>query len=114
MAEMNGAVMCEIVGLYALNKLRTRFGNNNIGLYRDDGLALIEGNSPRLADRARKDLCSAFKELALKITAEVNYKTAKFLEFTLKLILPMSLISLTENQITNHFISTKNPTTLHQ
>ena len=61
MGSFDGAEICELVGLYALNKLRTRFGNNNIGLYRDDGLALIEGNSPRLADKARKDSALHFK-----------------------------------------------------
>ncbi len=66
----------------ALNKLRTRFGNNNIGWYRDDGLALIEGTSLRLADKTRKDLCSAFQELG---TAEVNYKIVNFLNVTLNL-----------------------------
>ena len=85
MGSFDGAEICELVGLYALNKLRTRFGNNNIGLYRDDGLALIEGNSPRLADKARKDLSSAFQELGLKITAEVNYETVNFLDVTLNL-----------------------------
>ncbi len=85
MGSFDGAEICELVGLYALNKLRTRFGNNNIGLYRDDGLALIEGTSLRLADKARKDLCSAFQELGLKITAEVNYKIVNFLDVTLNL-----------------------------
>ena len=85
MGSFDGAEVCELVGLYALNNLRKRFGNNNIGLYRDDGLALIEGTSLRLADKARKDLCSAFQELGLKITAEINYKTVNFLDVTLNL-----------------------------
>ena len=85
MGSFDGAEVCELVGLYALNKLRERFGNNNIGLYRDDGLALIEGTSLRLADKARKDLCSAFQELGLKITAEINYKVVNFLDVTLNL-----------------------------
>ena len=85
MGSFDGAEICELVGLYALNKLSARFDSNNIGLYRDDGLALIKGTSPRLADKARKDLCSAFQELGLKITAEVNYKTVNFLDVTLNL-----------------------------
>ena len=84
MGSFDGAEVCELVGLYALNKLREKFGNN-IGLYRDDGLALIEGTSLRIADKARKDLCSAFQEFGLKITAEVNYKTVNFLDITLNL-----------------------------
>ena len=85
MGSFGGTEICELVGLYALNKLSARFDSNNIGLYRDDGLALIKGTSPRLADKARKDLCSAFQELGLKITAEVNYKTVNFLDVTLNL-----------------------------
>ena len=75
----------ELVGLYALNNLCKRFGSNNIGLYRNDGLALIKGTSLRLAYKARKDLCSAFQELGLKITAEVNHKTVNSLDVTLNL-----------------------------
>ena len=85
MGSLDGAEICELVGLYALNKLSARFDSNNIGLYRDDGLTLIKGTSPRLADKARKDLCSAFQELGLKITAEVNYKTVNFFDVTLNL-----------------------------
>ena len=85
MGSFDGAEICELVGLYALNKLSARFDSNNIGLYRDDGLALIKGTSPRLADKERKGLCSAFQELGLKITAEVNYKTVNFLDVTLNL-----------------------------
>ena len=70
--------------LYALNKLRAKFGNN-IGLYRDDGLALIEGTSLRLVDKTRKYLCTAFQKLRLKITAKVNYKIVNFLDIMLNL-----------------------------
>ena len=35
--------------------------------------------------KARIDLCSAFQELGLKITAEVNYKIVNFLDVTLNL-----------------------------
>ncbi|XP_028410375.1 uncharacterized protein K02A2.6-like [Dendronephthya gigantea] len=66
MGSFDGAEICELVGLYALNNLSKRFGSNNIGLYRDDGLALIKGSSLRLADKARKDLYAAFRELGLK------------------------------------------------
>ena len=115
MGSFDGAEICELVGLYALNKLRTRFDSNNIGLYRDDGSALIKGTSPRLADKARKDLCSAFQELGLNITAEVNNKTVYFLDVTL-IILLMSHKSPTDNQITTHCTFTKiqPSTTNHQ
>ena len=84
MGSFDGAEVCELVGLHALNKVREKFGNS-IGLYRDERLALIEGTSQRLADKARKDLCSAFPEFGIKMTAEVNYKTVNFLDIALNL-----------------------------
>ena len=85
MRSFDGAEICELLGLYALNNLCKRFGGNNIGLYRDDGLALIKGTSLRLTDKARKDRCSQFQEFGLKITAEVNHKTVNFLDVILNL-----------------------------
>ena len=40
MCSFDGAETCELVGLYLLSKL-TQVVGNNIGLYRDDGLAII-------------------------------------------------------------------------
>jgi len=85
MGSFDGAEVCELVGLYVLNTLVNRFGNKNIGLYRDDGLALIKGTSGRLADRMRKDLCAQFLEFGLKITAEVNHQVVNFLDITFNL-----------------------------
>ena len=45
MGSFDGAEVCELVGLYVLNSLVKRFGKENIGLYRDDGLALIKATS---------------------------------------------------------------------
>ena len=54
-------------------------------MYRDDGLALIKGNSGRLADKARKELCSLFLEFGLRITAEVNHQLVNFLDISFNL-----------------------------
>jgi hypothetical protein len=43
------------VGLFILNNLGKRFGKENIGLYRDDGLAIIKNKSARLLDKTRKE-----------------------------------------------------------
>ena len=40
MGSYDGAEICELVGLYILNKISAIFGKNRVGLYRDDGLAL--------------------------------------------------------------------------
>ena len=41
MGSYDGAEICELVGLFILKQLGKTFGNKNIGLYRDDGLAII-------------------------------------------------------------------------
>ena len=56
MGSYDGAEVCELVGLFILNELTKKFGKENIGLYRDDGLALLKGTNGRLADKARKEL----------------------------------------------------------
>ena len=42
MGSFDGVEICELVGLYLLNKLSKLLGNGNAGLYRDDGLAAIK------------------------------------------------------------------------
>ena len=42
MGSFDGAEVCELVALYILSNLKERFGNEKIGLYRDNGLAILE------------------------------------------------------------------------
>ena len=53
MGSYDGAEICELVGLFILNHLGKKFGKKNIGLYKDDGLAIIKSRSARLADQER-------------------------------------------------------------
>ena len=55
MGSLDGAEMCELVGLYLLNKIKPLLGSNSVGLYRDDGLAIVHKvNGPKVG-RLRKD-----------------------------------------------------------
>ena len=81
MGSFDGAEICELVGLFILNTLKDRF--NNIGLYRDDGLAAIKTTSGRLADKARKQLIETFNKFGLKMTATANMRRVSFLDVTL-------------------------------
>ena len=83
MGSFDGAEICDLVGLYLLEPLRERFGDN-IGLYRDDGLGAIR-TTPRLGDKARKDLIAIFAHNGLKITATANLKIVNFLDITFDL-----------------------------
>ena len=69
--------ICELVGLFNLNHLGNMFGKDNIGLYRDDGLAVIKNRSAHLADKTRKELHKVFEQFDIKITAEANLHVVK-------------------------------------
>ena len=85
MGSYDGAEICELVGLFILKQLGKTFGNKNIGLYRDDGLAIIKNKSARLADKTRKELHKIFEQFGLKITAEANLLVVNFLDVTFDL-----------------------------
>ena len=85
MGSFDGAEICELVGLFILNKLSKEFCKDNVGLYRDDGLLLLEDNRGRTADQARKQLHKLFEQFQLKITADVCHQSVNFLNITLKL-----------------------------
>ena len=85
MGSFDGAEICDLIGLYILNDLVQKFGNDNIGLYRDDGLILIDGTNGRVADKARKEVHECFEKFGLKITAEIKHHVVDFLDVTLNL-----------------------------
>ena len=45
MGSYDGGEVCELVGLFILNDLCNEYGKDNIGLYRDDGLAIFKDTS---------------------------------------------------------------------
>ena len=72
MRSFDGAEICELIGLFVLHKLNEKFKPGNIGLYRDDGLAVFENLSGRAADEARKEFTRIFGDQGLKITIQSN------------------------------------------
>ena len=79
--------ICELVGLYLLNRLTTCFDKSSIGLYRDDGLAAINNaNCPKL-NRIRKDIIALSKEEGLSITIKTNLIETDFLDVTFNLVI---------------------------
>ena len=78
MGSFDGAETSELVGLYLLSKVSKIIDNARLGLYRDDGLALITNCSGRKLDRIRKKLHQTFKDEGLKITVDcrvISYVT---------------------------------------
>ena len=85
MGSMDGAETCELVGLFILNALGNKFGKENIGLYRDDGLACIKNLNGHQLDKLRKDITKIFKDMGLDITIQTNLKIVNFLDVTFNL-----------------------------
>ena len=73
------------VGLFVLSTLRDKFKSNDIGLYRDDGLALFKRTSGPQAERKRKEIIKHFKNHGLAITIQSNLHIVCFLDVTLNL-----------------------------
>ena len=83
MGSHDGAETCELVGSYLLSELSSKYGNQ-IGLYRDDGLAVFN-ESPRNIELIKKDICKLFSKFNLTLTIEANKKTVNYLDITLDL-----------------------------
>ena len=85
MGSYDGAQICELVGLYLLNRLSTVIDRSSVDLHTDDGLAAInKANGPKL-DRIRKDIIALFKEEGLSITIKTNLIETDFLDVTFNL-----------------------------
>ena len=86
MGSFDGAEVCELVGLYVLYHLSSVIGDKmNIGLYRDDGLAILEATSGPETDRIRKKIEKLLKDHNLQITTELGLIQTNFLDVTFNL-----------------------------
>ena len=47
MGSFDGAELCEFIGLFLLNNLSEKYGKNNVGLYRDNRLVLLNASGPQ-------------------------------------------------------------------
>lgn len=85
MGSFDGAETCELVGLYLLKQVSAIIPHQSVGLYRDDGLAVIENANGPMLDRIRKDLHACFKREGLKITVDICAESVNFLDVQLNL-----------------------------
>jgi len=85
MGSYDGAEVCELVGQFILNGLASTYGKENIGVYRDDGLAVLKDTTGPQADRIRKDITRHFKTHGLNITIQTYLKIVNFLDVTFNL-----------------------------
>ena len=85
MGAYDGAEICELVGIFMLEKIGNYFDKNNVELYRDDGLAVFKNVSGPESERIKKKLQSLFKEEGLELVIECNKKVVDYLDVTFDL-----------------------------
>ena len=85
MGAFDGAEVCELVGCFILSQITTKYGKNDIGLYRDDGLAVFKNLSGPQSERVKKDFQKHFKNNGLEIVIQCNMKMVDYLDVTLNL-----------------------------
>ena len=56
MGSFDGAEICELISLFLQNNLSKKYGKNNVGLYRDDGLVLLRNANGPQSEQTRKDI----------------------------------------------------------
>ena len=83
MASYDGAETCELIGIYMLSLVASKF-KDEVGLYRDDGLAVCKA-TPKEIEKTKKEVCNVFKSKGLKITIDANKKIVHFLDVTFDL-----------------------------
>ena len=74
MGAFNGAEVCEAVGNFFLYQLLKNYNKKDIGLYRDDGLAISKNVSGSKAEKIKKYIQKLFKDNHLNITMQCNLK----------------------------------------
>ena len=85
MGAYDGAEVCELVGTFLLEKISEICNKCDIGLYRDDGLAVFRNKSGTHLEKIKKQLQRLFEEYDLEIIAESNQKIVNYLDVTLNL-----------------------------
>ena len=83
MGSFDGAEVCELVGLYLLSQLQHLA--MNVGLYRDDGLAITNKRPRAVENMKKKEMCQIFKDNGLNITIDANKKVVDFLDIAVDL-----------------------------
>ena len=85
MGAFDGAEVCELVGIFLLDKLSSIYNKKCIGIYQDDGLAVFKNLSGPESEKVKKTITKMFKGYGLNITIQCNIKIVNYLDTTLNL-----------------------------
>ena len=77
----DGAKICELVGKFILDRISPIMQEqNNVGLYRDDGLGIFRNLSRPNIEWKKKEIIKIFKSFGLSITVTTNVTSANYLD----------------------------------
>ena len=85
MGAYDEAEVCELVGNYLLYEPSKLYEKKDIGLYRDDGLAVFKNKSGPKSEKIKFSIQSIFRENKLKIIIQCNLKIMDYLDVTFNL-----------------------------
>ena len=85
MGAYDGAAVCELAGIFILHQLSRVYNNNNIGLYRDDGLAVLKNIGGSQEEKIKTHFQNIFRKNNLNIIVNCNLKVVDYLDVTLNL-----------------------------
>ena len=85
MGIYDGAEICELIGIFMLSLLGTKYDSKNIGLYRDYGLRIFRNVSGPELEKIKKHIQKRFKEKMLDVIFECNTKMVNYLDVTFDL-----------------------------
>ena len=85
MSAFDGAEVCELIGIFMLLLLSKHINKNHIGLYRDEGLAILNNISGPKAEKLKKKFQKLFKGKDLEIIIQYYLKITNYLDITLNL-----------------------------
>ena len=81
MGYHDGGEICELVGTFILNKIGPIMQEqNDVGLYRDDGLGIFRNLSRHNIERKKNEIIKIFKSFRLSITLTTNVTSGNHLD----------------------------------
>ena len=85
MKSHDGVEVCELVEIVILSYL-TKLINQNVGLYKDDGLIVVKNVNDQQTDKMRKSINQVFKLFGFKIEIKTNLIKVSFQDVAFRLI----------------------------
>ena len=82
MGSYDGAELCELIGIFTQSVLQDVINKEGMGLYRDDGLIVLNKVTSQNTDKIRKKIIHVFKDNGFSIDIMTNLVEVNFLDVT--------------------------------